>query len=287
LLMTALELLLTRVESSRSRVETSQVARGVLNLISGDLRAARYYTPSQNSIGTEDISSGNESDNEPDSESSSEDNAETEESAELVLGIFGTAKQLRIDRSAAWRWERVVRNDEETADGANSDEMPQTIRYFLNEGDTALVDAFAAEGIPSEDSLLSYAGLSREQLSTAAWISQLETDDTEPSEATTEGAQLLAPEVLDIEFAYFDGEEMLDEWDSAEQGGLPDAVEITLMLANEPSTDLSKRPPDDPEELLPQLADATEYKLFVRLPKIELQEKVSGPQGIEPDQELK
>jgi len=165
--------------------------------------------------------------------------------------------------------------------------MPQTIRYFLNEGDTALVDDFAAEGIPAEDSLLSYAGLSREQLSTAAWISQLETDDTEPSEATTAGAQLLAPEVLDIEFAYFDGEEMLDEWNSAEQNGLPEAVEITLMLANEPTIDLSKRPSDDPEELLPQLADATEYKLFVRLPKIELQAKTSGPQGIEPVQELK
>ena len=51
--------------------------------------------------------------------------------------------------------------------------------------------------------------------------------------------------------------------------------------------DLDRRtvPPDDPEELLPQLADATEYKLFVRLPKIEFQSKVPGPQGIEPAQE--
>jgi len=110
LLMTALELLLTRVESSRSRVETSQVARGVLNLIGGDLRAARYYAPSQSSAGDESISSGSESDNESSSESGSDDDTETEESADLVLGIYGTAKQLRIDRSAAWRWERITRD---------------------------------------------------------------------------------------------------------------------------------------------------------------------------------
>ena len=279
LLMTALELLLYRVESSRSRVETSQVARGVLNLIAGDLRAARYYTSTQSSADTKESSS--------DSESDSEDETKTEETTALVLGIFGTAKQLRIDRSAAWRWERITRDDGDAAEGATTDEMPQTIRYFLNEGDTVLVETFAAEGIQKEDSQLSYAGLSREQLSTAAWISQLESETIEESEATTEGARLLAPEVLDIEFAYFDGEELLDEWDSAEQGGLPKAVEITLMLADEPVADNNKRPSDDPEDLQPKLADATEYRLFVRLPRIEIQEEVSGPRGIEQGQELK
>ena len=281
LLMTALDLLLTRVESSRSRIETSQVARGVLNLISADLRATRYYTPSQDSGSSEDAAVSIDSTG----ESSSEKDSETQESETLVLGIFGNAKEIRIDRSSAWKWERVIREEDEAAEGASTDEMPQTIRYFLNEGDTTLVDTYAGEGIAEGESLLSYAGLSREQMSTSAWVSQFETDDSESSEANTDSAQLIAPEVLDIEFAYFDGEEMLEEWDSAEQGGLPEAVEVTLMLANEPKIDLSKSPPDDPEELLPQEDDTTEYRLFVRLPKIELQKQVSGPQGLESETE--
>jgi len=287
LLTTALELLLTLVETSRARIESSQVARGVLNRIASDLRAARFYAPSQNSA---EGSSASESDSSSGAEPESESNAESEDSASMALGIFGSAKQLRIDRSAAWRWERITQDDENTTDGAASDEMPETIRYFLNEGDTVLVDTFAGEGIQEQDSLLNYAGLSREQMSTAAWIAQFEATNTEAanteeSEATTDNAQVLAPEVLDIEFAYFDGEEMLDEWDSGEQGKLPLAVEITLKLANEPPIDTSKRPVEDPEALLPQVEDATEYRLFVRLPKIEPPSKVPGPRQIEQKQE--
>ena len=44
------------------------------------------------------------------------------------------------------------------------------------------------------------------------------------------------PRSVDIEFAYYDAKKkkLVDEWDSAEQGGLPRAVEITLELAAEP-----------------------------------------------------
>jgi len=164
--------------------------------------------------------------------------------------------------------------------------MPQTIRYFLSEGETVLVETFASEGIQEEDSPRDYAGLSREQMATVAWISQIETTSAEESEPVTEDAQLLAPEVLGIEFAYYDGEALLDQWDSAEQQGLPQAVEITLMLANEPAADNRKRPPEDPDDLQPKLADATEYRLFVRLPIIEPQEKTPGPRRII-DQEQK
>jgi hypothetical protein len=47
----------------------------------------------------------------------------------------------------------------------------------------------------------------------------------------------LAPEVVAVEFAYFDGLEWLDYWDSQELGGLPWAIQITLLIA--PSTNPS------------------------------------------------
>ncbi|MCA9264098.1 MAG: hypothetical protein KDA60_09635 [Planctomycetales bacterium] len=42
--------------------------------------------------------------------------------------------------------------------------------------------------------------------------------------------QLLAPEVVALEFQYFDGSQWLTEWDSTVQGGLPVAVDIMITL---------------------------------------------------------
>jgi hypothetical protein len=41
---------------------------------------------------------------------------------------------------------------------------------------------------------------------------------------------LLAPEVAGIEFAYCDGTQWLDTWDTAEHGGLPVAVRVVLYI---------------------------------------------------------
>ena len=272
LLSTALELLLFRVETSRSQVESSQVARGILNRISEDLRASRYYAPPQESASETE-------------ETSESENPENSDESVQVLGIYGSSKQIRIDRASVWRWERISEESDHGNEDATEEQMPQTVRYFINEGETVLVNELAAQGIQDQDKPLAYAGLSRDQMSTVAWIAQsTNTDETEDDSAVTEDAQLLASEVLDIEFAYFDGEELLEAWDTAEQGGLPKAVEITLKLANEPLTDISKRPPDDPEELKPKIEEATEYRLFVRIPKLQPQTNVPGPHRIDPIQ---
>ena len=42
--------------------------------------------------------------------------------------------------------------------------------------------------------------------------------------------ELLAPEVTDIQFRYFNGTEWLDQWDSTELNGLPMAVEVTVWI---------------------------------------------------------
>lgn len=45
-----------------------------------------------------------------------------------------------------------------------------------------------------------------------------------------EQAELFAPEVMALEFAYFDGTQWLVEWDTELNGGLPVAVEILLIV---------------------------------------------------------
>ena len=41
---------------------------------------------------------------------------------------------------------------------------------------------------------------------------------------------LIANEVVDISFQYFDGEEWQSEWDSIENGGFPVAIEVNIMI---------------------------------------------------------
>ena len=70
-------------------------------------------------------------------------------------------------------------------------------------------------------------GLVRQVVSRASsrWAS-ISGDYTDSENA----AQLLAPEVVAIEFAYFDGFEWFSEWDSETSGGIPMAVEIALAI---------------------------------------------------------
>jgi hypothetical protein len=64
------------------------------------------------------------------------------------------------------------------------------------------------------------AGLYREVIATAAL-----SDDADPltSPGDREGAvvELLAPEVVKMEIQYFDGEQLVDDWDALETGSLP------------------------------------------------------------------
>ena len=43
-------------------------------------------------------------------------------------------------------------------------------------------------------------------------------------------AELVAAEVAEIQFKYYDGQEWTDQWDSEEEGGFPTAVEISLVV---------------------------------------------------------
>ncbi|MEX2120970.1 MAG: prepilin-type N-terminal cleavage/methylation domain-containing protein [Pirellulales bacterium] len=68
-----------------------------------------------------------------------------------------------------------------------------------------------------------------------------------------QAAQALAPEVVSIQFEYFDGYEWLTEWDSDASQGLPMAVEIAIALDSQA----------DPSQIDPE---ENTYRLVVHLP---------------------
>jgi uncharacterized membrane protein YgcG len=140
--------------------------------------------------------------------------------------------------------------------------------YFFNDGDTLRANQLAALGVLVDPALSGYAGLFRSQSATAAWtyqntatgVSVLTTDQAE--------AELLAPEVLALEFAYFDGTQMVEEWDTAQQGRLPRGVEIRLTLLQEPAELAMTTDSQEREALLRSEENAVEYRLYVRLPNL-------------------
>ena len=255
LLTTAIDLYLVRVDVHRSKVEAGQLARTLLGQIADDIRDARYYAPP----GTVTTQTGSNA-------SSSAAASSGSESANQVQGIFGTATELRIDRGARWNWNRTTRDIDPT-EATPASEMPLTVGYVFNDGTTMLAEQLAALGIRTESSLTGYAGLYRQQSPTPAWLYRNNTTGINLAGNSTAEPELLAPEVLALEFSYFDGQQFVASWDSASQDGLPRAIEIRLTLLMEPY-DLALAATQQEREIeLNRSENEAKYSLFVRLPE--------------------
>jgi len=242
LLTTAMQLYLFRVDTSRVHVESAQLARSLLHQIAEDIRATRF---SQTMLG-EDASDG-------------EDDSEGTEVETLTegqsTGLVGTATELRLDRAADWNWRRAIRQVDADENSAAAD-VPFSVRYFVRDGQIFSAEKLAAEGV-GEDLPENIAGLCRERSTTSQ-----ETVDPEQVE-------LLAPEVFEIKFAYLDGTELVDAWDSDEQGTLPRAVEIRIQMIEKPFEVFHQEPKSSLDANRVNKKDLVEYRLLVHLPKVQ------------------
>ena len=305
LLMTAIELYMVRVDSSRSRVESAQLARTLLDQIAADLTATRLYAPPKSVMGGGQgdgagtggganggqqggTGGGGTNGNQAgggaggafggtgaaggntggaNGSGSSSSDSSTLPSTD-VQGIYGTAEQLRIDRAAAPNWQRAAREvtPEEPATVAD---MPTSVRYYLVDGTRLTSQQMALRGVSDEETTENAAGLYREVTTTAALSGE---SDPLATPTQRDGAKLefLAPEVVKLEIQYFDGKQLVDTWDALEEGALPAGVEIRLTIY-EPSFQRSL----EDEELQPLSGqpryrenELVEYRRFVRMPNI-------------------
>ena len=180
-------------------------------------------------------------------------------------GIFGTAEELRIDRAAPPNWARASRAVEPTEPTSVID-LPRTVRYYVNDGTAQSAQEFAQQGVNvEEETAASVSGLYRELIPTAAL-----SEEADPL-ASRDGArlELLAPEVVKLELHYFDGEQLVDEWDVVEDAGLPAGVEILLTI-HEPDYGPSDEAEQPSSRSGPQYdeKDLVVYRRFVRIPKV-------------------
>jgi hypothetical protein len=106
----------------------------------------------------------------------------------------------------------------------------KTVRYFVRQG--AAIDASAPESAAITATNQDGAGgLVRQTVDRG--IRDL-AEQSANSQLLNSGQVLLAPEVTQIQFVYFDGTTVYDVWDMQERGGLPTAIEVRIWIAPDP-----------------------------------------------------
>lgn len=257
----AMQLQVHTLDSRKNIVEEVQLARAILRQISDDLRSAARYeelTISDTSqaldtggaggttSGTSGGSTG-ETTSTADQASSAIDALDVENSTATtaIPGIFGNQLQLMIDVS------RLPRIDE------YQPLLPSTPGQMMSvpSGYRTVAYYFGSQVDPSTGAQTQ--GLIRRELDRT--ITDFATKSGNLASIDAQG-ELLATEVTQIEFRYFDGQQYLLQWDTAATTALPLAVEVTVWL----------RPPVSGRDSRPKDEASTSYRMVVAIPTGEL-----------------
>ena len=267
LIVTSIRLYLIQLEKRRVEIEQQHISRGVIRMIDEDLRSAiQYkatdYTPledliaSQSLAGIGNLPTGDE-DIDPDSledqiinavesggggtgtqntatapgnqgqgEQTEEESEEGEEDEEEETGrptFVGTSQFIRLDIS------RLPRLDEYNpliVQRSTDQQLPsdiKTITYFFS--DSRPVDQFAFD-----EDFGKNGGLYRRQVDRAVEAFRNGDQDIEIVLQPDEYCELISPEISELGFRFWDGQNWFSEWDSEQMMGFPIAVEIAIVI---------------------------------------------------------
>ena len=269
LLFSLIAVYLRTERSMRAEVEQAQLARALLHCMADDLRATITLAPEG-----EDSSSdlGGEEDTEAVVTTQQQTVLPAEDVAGSVIppavpGLYGNQYELQVDISRPPGPDKYM--FELQAGSSNSPAaLPGTAKtvayYMIDRREAAPTAGTIDVGIDTLGTA-GFRGLFRRALDRAVAKWAGENGNTE--ELHYQG-ELIAPEVVALEFRYFDGTQWLEQWDTAEQGGLPVAVEIALAVSSperaEDADMLSLFSPDTQDIA----ADQRIYRLLVQLPAV-------------------
>lgn len=247
--------LYTKIFSSgHTEVEQSQLIHGLLSKISVELRAA-VPPPKSEALGTSTTTE----------DSSLSPGVPASFNSSAALGLRGDAHSIEIDLvQPLVQAPRTSDVDSAAANEMSTPAVPElvTVRYYITEEDlmTPVADgvgtaeaaglvryAYPWAGHPGAEDEVSSGTISSSQLSSSLpdTAATREEEALPPgfrsSEAGENLPQLLAAEVVQLEFRYYDGQFWSSQWDSQAQGSLPLAVEVAVAVPR-PQTATPDRP---------------------------------------------
>jgi prepilin-type N-terminal cleavage/methylation domain-containing protein len=293
LLGTAFSFYATKLDARNMEVRRSMLAYSIVNMITDDLRAALYppeFDPTslENTLSMgsggggappgqgEDLSAAGLAD---DSDSTIGDDplaagsgtVEPVETADLSAGnaissrpgLLGNQSQIQFEVSRLPRIEEYQQMLAAQEPGALTD-IPsdiKTISYYVQGAGGQVRDPLQVDGLGNPNSGTS--GLVRRSLDRAITKWSLENGAMNNLMAS---GDLIAPEVVSLQFRYWDGLQWQLFWDSDQNGSLPLAIELTLTMRVQPAD------PNDPTgtELTRQ------YVHVIRLPSGRPMEQDTG-----------
>lgn len=177
-----------------------------------------------------------------------------------IPGLYGNQYELQLDVS---RLPRLDQYQSMTGPTGTLNDIPsavKTVAYYLRGANQPAPDTgFAATGALSQQDA-ARPGLVRRQLDRAVSLQASSSGNSSLNQL----GELIAPEVVSIEFRYSDGSQWLTEWDSSQMQGLPVAVEILVGL--QPS--LAYADPNDTSTITKKAGTEVPkmYRHVVRLP---------------------
>jgi hypothetical protein len=163
----------------------------------------------------------------------------------MPLGVNGAADQLYVDVTRIPRQEDLfatttgytnapsqasTKSGSSSTSAATSDAMPpadlKTVHYFVRQGEAVAPGSVAVTSL-APDAQAAAGGLVREEVPRRMRVFGEETGTNSTSDTR---AQLVAPEVTQIQFRYYDGSQLTDTWDMKELKVLPVAVEVAVWV---------------------------------------------------------
>jgi prepilin-type N-terminal cleavage/methylation domain-containing protein len=227
LVYTALDSYWTLSSKGQREMEQSQLARAIFDRISLDLRSIAFVPVEEDAESMDD-----EDDEESDAPAAVMVVDPTAAFEEAINGLVGDINQLVLHVS------RPSRDAEYVSLGGSVDPTMQAsdlqiVTYLTAEqggnGLSGVIGSVLPDTIDSRSQIL---GLARVQGD--AMVMQMAQDAADNS-VLAESAQLLAAEVVSIEFAYYENGAVYESWDTREYNRLPQAVEIKLGFRQDQS----------------------------------------------------
>lgn len=233
---------------SFDEIERAQISRALFRNLSRDIRSVTFVLKEV---------SDDEDEEAAESETLDADSA----MASYTDGLFGTSTDLVLYVSRPDPDVEYV-SAESLQGGSSRSSDAMIIRYFLSQsGGGGLSGMLAEEAMETINVSDSIAGLG---LMTGDLVGLSNAINVGDIETQLEASKLVAPEVANLEFSYFNGIEELPEWDSNVENAMPAAVIVTLTLR----TIRAESDDRDPEQT-PGMLGTTEHRMVIPIPVAE------------------
>ncbi|RIK80882.1 MAG: hypothetical protein DCC68_10015 [Planctomycetota bacterium] len=183
-------------------------------------------------------------------------------------GVYGSAYEINVDISRLPRvdeYDAMMQNGEGAIADIPSD--VKTVAYYVTD------DASGGTSPGGPLSSDAQGGLVRRAVDRAVTQYAFNAGSTA---ALDDSAAVLAPEVTDIAFEYFDGSTWSDTWDMVEKGAPPVAVRITIAIAAPKIESIFDRTVGALGGSASDEGESTEYTQVVYLPAAEGAASSSG-----------